>query len=192
MEFLCPAPIHYVQEKGLLFLTPYLHSKVLNSRFILAGRMCGRGSAGLEMICGVMGLPPIVGPKSYSAHNSLLQKFVQNVRMESTKFASAQLHRLQGADPSDIVDVTVTCDSPWSCRGFVAPYSVVAVISWGTCQVLDVTVLSKSCKVCKEAESTMGSESQEFQDWMAKYQDSCNSNFTGSSPAMEAEEASIL
>ena len=38
----------------------------------------------------------------------------------------------------------------------------------------------------------MGSESQEFLDWMAKHQDSCNSNFTGSSPAMEAEGASIL
>ena len=36
------------------------HSKALNSRFILAGRMCGRGSAGLETICGVMGLPPPV------------------------------------------------------------------------------------------------------------------------------------
>ena len=28
--------------------------------------------------------------------------------------------------------------------------------------------------------------------WMEKHQDSCNSNFTGSSPAMEAEGASIL
>ena len=69
---------------------------------------------------------------------------------------------------------------------------MVAVISWETDQVLDVTVLNKSCKVCKEAESTRGSESQEFLDWMAKHQDSCNSNFTGSSPAMEVEGASIL
>ena len=33
---------------------------------------------------------------------------------------------------------------------------------------------------------------QEFLDWMVKHHDSCNSNFTGSSPAMEAEGASIL
>ena len=38
----------------------------------------------------------------------------------------------------------------------------------------------------------MGSESKEFQEWMEKHQDSCNSNYTGSSPAMEAEGASIL
>ena len=58
--------------------------------------------------------------------------------------------------------------------------------------MLDVEVLSKSCKVCKEAEISMGSESEEFLEWMAKHQDSCNSNYTGSSPAMEAEGASIL
>ena len=66
---------------------------------------------------------------------------------------------------------------------------MVVVLSWETGQVLDVTILSKSCK---EAVSTMGSESQEFLDWMEKHQDSCNSNYTGSSPAMEAEGASIL
>ena len=66
------------------------------------------------------------------------------------------------------------------------------VLSWETGQVLDVTVLRKSCKDCKEDESTMGSESQEFPDWMEKHQNSCNSNYTRSSPAMEAEGASIL
>ena len=169
-----------------------MHSKALNSRFILAGRMCGRGSAGLETICGVMGLPPPVTPKSYSTHNSILQKIVHNVRVESCRSASEQLHRLQGADPGDVIDVTVTCDGTRSRRGSVAAYGVVAVLSWETGQVLNVTVLSKSCKDCKEAESTMGSEPQEFLDWMEKHQDSCNSNYTGSSPAMEAEGASIL
>ena len=38
----------------------------------------------------------------------------------------------------------------------------------------------------------MGSESEEFLEWMAKHQVSCNSNYTGSSPALEAEGASIL
>ncbi len=174
------------------FCNPYVHSKALNSRFILAGRMCGRGSTGLETICGVMGLSPPVTSKSYSTHNSILQKFVHNVRVESCRSASEQLRRLQGADPGDVIDVTVTCDGTWSRRGCVAAFGVVVVLSWETGQVLDVTVLSKSCKDCKEAESTMGSESQEFLDWTEKHQDSCNSNYTGSSPTMEAEGASIF
>ena len=186
----CTSPLCTGKEDA--FSDPYVHSKVLNSRFILAGRMCGRGSAGLETICGVMGLPPPVTPKSYFTHNSILQEIVHNVRLESCRSASEQLHRLQGADPSDVIDVTVTCDGTWSRSGFVVAYGVVAVLSWETGQVLDVTVLSKSCIDYKEAESTMGSESQEFLDWMAKHQDSCNSNYTGSSPAMEAEGASIL
>ena len=102
---------------------------------------------------------------------------------------SAQLRQLQDAGPDDVVDVTVTCDGSWSHRGFVVNYGVIAVLSWETGQVLDVEVLSKSCK---EAETSMGSESEEFLEWMANHQDSCNSNYTGSSPAMEAEGASIL
>ena len=74
----------------------------------------------------------------------------------------------------------------------MANYGVISVMSWETGQVLDVEVLSKSCNVCKEAEISMGSESEEFLEWMAKHQDSCNSNYTGSSPVMEAEGASIL
>ena len=171
------------------FSDPCKHSKALNSRFILAGRMCGKGSAGLETICGVMGLPPPVFPKCFTEHNLIIHKIVQEVCEESFRSASAQLHRLQGADPDDVIDVTVTCDGTWSRRGFVANYGVVAVLSWETGQVLNLVVLSKSCK---EAQHSMGSESQEFLEWMAKHQDSCNSNYTGSSPAMEAEGASML
>ena len=154
--------------------------------------MCGRGSEGLETICGAMGLPPPVFPKCYTEHNLIIHKIAQEVCEESSRSASAQLRRLEGADPDDVVDVTVTCDGAWSRRGFVANYGVVAVLSWEKGQVLDVVVLSKSCKICKEAEHSIGSESKEFLEWMKKHKDSCNSNYTGSSPAMEAEGASIL
>ena len=129
------------------FSDPCKHSKALNFRSILARRMCGRGSAGLETICGAMGLPPPVFPKCYTELNLIIHKIVQEVCEESSRSASAQLRRLQGADPDDVVDVTVTCDVPWSHCGFVANCGVVAVLSWGTGQVLDVVVLSKSCKV---------------------------------------------
>ena len=88
------------------------------------------------------------------------KKSSHDVSVESFGSASEQLHRLQGADPDAIIDVTVTCDGTWSRRRFVASYGVVTVLSWETGQVLDVMVLSKSCKVCKEAQCTMGSETQ--------------------------------
>ena len=183
----CTNPLCTGKEDALS--DPYVHSKAWNTRFILVGRMCGKVGAGLETICEVMDLPPPVRPKSYSLHNNILHQFVQNVRMGSSKVASVQLHRLQGADPNETINVIFTCGGSWFHRGFVAPYGMVAVISWETGHVLDMTVLSKSCK---EAESTMCSKSEEFLEWMAKHQDSCNSNYTGSSPGREAEGASIL
>ena len=65
------------------------HSKALNSRFILAGRMFGRGSAGLETIYLVMGLLPPVFPKSYTEHISIMHKIAQDVCEERSRSASA-------------------------------------------------------------------------------------------------------
>ena len=171
----------------MVFSDTCKHSKALNLRFILAGRMCGKESAGLETICGVMGLPPPVFQKCFTEYNLVIQKIANEVCEDSFRSCSAQLRGLQGAGPHDVVDCTVTCDGFWSRRGFVANYGVVAVLSWETGQVLDVVVLSKLCKVCKEAEHSDGVPGR-----MVKHQDSCNSNYTGSSHAMEAEGASIL
>ena len=67
--------------------------------------------------------------------------------LESYRTASAQLHRLQGAEPTDVVDVTVTCDGTWWKCGFTAPYGVVVVASFETEYVLDAIVLA-SVAVC--------------------------------------------
>ena len=93
------------------------HSKALNARFVLVGRMCGMGLAGLETFCGVMGLPPPVTSKSYSEHNSRIHTISNEMCLESYRSASVQLHRLQGAEPTGVVDVTVTCEGTWSKRG---------------------------------------------------------------------------
>ena len=108
------------------------------------------------------GPPFSVSSKSYPEHINFLIKYMQQICEESFRSASAQLRQLQGAGPDDVVDVTVTYDGTWSRCGFVANCGVIAVLSWETGQVLDVEVLSKSCKVCKEAEISMGSESEEF------------------------------
>ena len=86
----------------------------------------------------------------------VFQNFLNEVCEDSFRSASAQLRGLQSAGPDDVVDCTVTRDGIWSRRGFLANYGVVAVLSWETGQVLDVVVLSKSCKVCKEAEYSEG------------------------------------
>ena len=88
------------------FSDPCKHSKALNARSVLAERMRGKGLAGLETFCGVMSLPPPVTSKSYSEHNSRIYTISNEMCLESYRTASAQLHRLQGAEPTDVVDVT--------------------------------------------------------------------------------------
>ena len=172
------------------FCDPSKHSKAYNSRFILAGRMCGRGRAGLETISGFLGLPPPLTYRAFSDYNLSLNKIIQEASIESQLSVSAPLHSLYDTKPNDIIDVTVTCDGTWSKRGFTALYGVVVVMSWDSGQVLDAVALSKQCNVCKQKESTM--DEQEFLEWYAVHEESCNSNYLGSSPAMEAEGTSRL
>ena len=61
-------------------------------------------------------------------------------------------------------------------------------ISVDTGEVLDYHVLSKSCQKCalKKGKCT----DEEFEEWLLEHE--CDINFTGSSPAMEAEGAVVL
>ena len=146
------------------FCDPSKHSKAYNSRFILAGRMCGRGRAGLETISGFLGLPPPLTYRAFSDYNLSLNKIIQEASIESQLSVSAPLHSLYDTKPNDTIDVTVTCDGTWSKRGFTALYGVVVVMSWDSGQVLDAVALSKQCNVCKQKESTM--DEQEFLECM--------------------------
>ena len=49
-----------------------------------------------------------------------------------------------------------------------------------------------TCKVCTEMKSTLGAELKEFLEWFAFHQGTCNSNFNGTSPGMEAEGISQI
>lgn len=60
-----------------------------------------------------------------------------------TKYAT-HLHVLHDADPSNVIDISVSCDGTWSRHGHTATHSVV-VINWETGQVLDYEILTKRC-----------------------------------------------
>ena len=59
-------------------------------------------------------------------------------------------------------------------------------ISWESGQVLDYEVLSKHCMTCSRWKEK-DKESQEYIDWWQEHKDSCDMNYSGSSPAMEVE-----
>lgn len=98
--------------------------------------------------------------------------------------ACTYLHSLHGAEPTEVINIPVTCDGTWSKRGFTATYGIVVVTSWETGQVLDSEVLSKRCNVCERQKSKWGEKSSR---WMEHHKDKCAINHLRSSPAMESE-----
>ena len=115
---------------------PYFpESTSLNTRSVLGMREIGRGKKSLEPFCGVMDMLPPLSSPAYIEHNHRVADAVMAVALENMCAASAHLHKLQGVDPTTVLDITVTCDGTWSKRGHTATHGVVVVIAWETGQV---------------------------------------------------------
>ncbi|CAH3150898.1 unnamed protein product [Pocillopora meandrina] len=80
------------------------------------------------------------------------------------------------------------------CLSRAAYYKQVDVILEALEKVLDYHVMSKSCRKCSLKNSQCEGNVEEFEEWRREHVASgdCDINFEGSSPAMEAEGASVL
>ena len=97
-------------------------------------------------------------------------------------------------DINETLDAAVSFDGTWAKQGFTSLTGVVFAISVDSGEVLDYAVLSKVCQKCARKESQCEGDDESFQEWRREHVASgeCDINFNGSSPAMEAEGASIL
>ena len=172
-----------------LITDPYKEAKSLNSRSILAGREIGRGRTSLARFLGLMDLPPTVSDSNYRIHNQALAEASLASARANMHTSSQVLHQMHNTRPDEVLDITVTCDGTWSKRGFTVKYSVVVVIAWETGQVLDFQNKSKCCLACQGKLTKVDFESEEFKEWYEGHKDQCDANYSGSSPAMEAEAA---
>ena len=164
-------------------------AKSLNARSVLGMRAIGRGRSSLESFCGLMDMLPPLATAAFSRHNEAHAKAADQSAIRSMLCASAYLHELRPADPSDVIDVLVTCDGTWCKRGFTATHGVVVVISWESGQVLDYEIMTKRCTVCSVKAVQLGEKSAEYEAWLEEHKAVCEVNHDGSSPAMELEGA---
>ena len=164
-----------------------IEARGLNRKSVFGSRLMGKGRTGIETICAILDLPPPVADSSYSDHNKEICGVMAKHAESEQKAAVSRLREACGAEPDDIVDVTVTFDGTWSKRGFTAQYGVCVVISWVTGEVLDVELMSKYCSGCALYKGSM--EGEEYEEWLAKHKLSCTRTHFGSSPAMELEGA---
>lgn len=168
---------------------PYTEeARVLNTLSVLGMRMIGRGRSGLETFCAFMSMLPPVSPPCYSDHNQCIREASAAEAEASQRAAALHLHELQGSSESEVIDCVVTCDGTWSKRGFTAIYGVVVVASWDSGKVLDTEVFTKYCAECGHHEN-MCKKSEEYKLWWEGHKETCDVNYCGSSPAMEANGA---
>ena len=159
----------------------------LNVRSVLGMRMIGCGRTKLDTYMACMEMLPPLSPSAWTDYNRHVQVAIDKCALNSQVEAAKHLHQLNGVSPDDVVDVRVSVDGTWSKRGgYTALYGVVVVAAWETGQVLDYEILSKHCAACAKHEST-DHESSEYKEWVEDHKDSCDLNYSGSSPAMEVE-----
>ena len=112
------------------------------------------------------------------------------------KLQNTILEETGGSDTGDVVDAAVSFDGTWAKRGLTSLTGVGFVVSVDTGEVLDYRVLSKLSKHVKNVqlkkvsvwEMIRGLKNGGENVWQMEI----DINFTGSSPAMEAEGAQVL
>ena len=170
----------------------------VNRRAVYHALESGSGYKGLASFCGVMNMPCL----SLSAYHNQVDTILdglEDVTKEELVNADQRLRKLLieengESDSTTVLDAAVSFDGTWAKRGFTSFTGVVFVISVDTGEVLDYHVLSKACQKCALKKTQCEGDDDQFEEWRTEHLASgeCDINFTGSSPAMEAEGAEIL
>ena len=169
----------------------------VNKRAVYHSLESGTGYEGLSSFCAIMNMPCLSTNAYYKQVDSILC-IVENHAKEELLSAGLRLRKIildenQEVDNDKTMDATVSFDGTWAKRGFTSLTGVFFAISVDTGEVLDYTVLSKACQKCALKESQCEGDIEKFNEWRREHlaNDECDINFNGSSPAMEAEGASI-
>ena len=170
----------------------------VNRRAVYHSLESGTGYEGLASFCGVMNMPCISTRAYYKQVDSILEVLEDEAREELTS-AGQWLRQLILQEDDELentatLDAAVSFDGTWAKRGFTSLTGVVFAISVDSGEVLDYHVLSKACHKCAYKQSQCEGDDEAFEEWRREHEASgeCGINFTGSSPAMEAEGAAVL
>ena len=82
------------------------------------------------------------------------------------------------------IDTAILCDGTWQKRGHQSLFDVQAVISVGTCKVLDYEIQSKHCRSW-----ALGQDGICLSGWMDAHQPHCQINYHASSNSIESAGA---
>ena len=154
---------------------------------VYAMRSIGCGLAAAKRFCRLMNMPQPPRQTPYALHNKALLKAAKAVAVETMTSAAKEIHSIKPVFQDGLVKCGESCDGTWQRRGFSSLNGCVTAISMDNEKVLDVELLSKFCKKCREHEND--ADTPENAAWRADHEPKCQANYTGSAPNMEPEGA---
>ena len=154
----------------------------INTRIVYASRSCGVGYAGIEKFTGLMNMPKPMSKTTYNNISTDIRNAAKTVAEQSMKDAAREVN-----DSVDIVNTGVSVDGTWQRRGYSSLNGVVTAISVKNGKVLDTEPLSRHCKTCEVLEKIKNSDIVQYESKKAAH--ICKSNYVGSAPNMEPEDA---
>ena len=158
-----------------------VHNKVVNLRSVYAATSTGGGLATLRNICIALDFPAPVHPSHYSKYLKYIGKASFDICNESMKATCINLKMLYGVPEIDVIDVPVSIDGTWQKRyGHNSLLGVSFVISMDTGCVLDYSVKSKVCHVCRRNKNA-------GEEWKEEHKLECVINHSKSAGSMEKD-----
>ena len=142
----------------------------VNTRAVYACRGIGIGYTPLTKLCGYMNMPPPMAKTGYNYLSNVLKDACKTVAEKSMSDAAKTLRGVKKT-----ADVAVSLDGTWQRKGFSSTLGVVTAISVDTGKVLDVAILSKSCKGCTSMKRIAKSDPKKYETWLASHK--CNLNY---------------
>lgn len=152
----------------------------LNRRIVYAMRCIGKGLEPLKTFCGIMDMDTPVYQSAYDKICKHINRASRDAAVESMKRGASE-----EAIKSNSCDITVSGDGTWKTRGYTSQIGVCTVIGAETGKVIDVEVLSSSCKTCDLWKDKHSGNALE--EWKAKHSPNCLKNHAGSSCKMEVD-----
>ena len=157
----------------------------INVRAVYAFRSIGVGYMPLTKLCGLLNMPAPMTKTGYEGLSNSIKVASKEVAEKSMSDAAAKLRGTK-----ETADIGVSVDGTWQRKGFSSTLGVVTAISVDSGEVLDVAIMSKSCKGCTAMKKIASTDPARYQTWKLSHK--CNLNYTGSSPAMETAGATKI
>lgn len=148
----------------------------VNVRAVYGMRAVGGGHTPLKKFCCYMDMPEPMNSLSYDNTSNEIKEAAKVVAERSMSDAAKDLR-----GDNESADVAVSVDGTWQKKGFTSTLGVVTAISVDSGKVLDVSIMSKSCKACTSMSSVKKTDPERYERWHASHKDQCNLNYQGSS-----------